>query len=170
MVFHTRYKTCDLKRCASTTITSTSWPAARMYFIGVTNNLRRRIWEHKNGVFPGFTSRYRCHRLVWFESYVIVELAIAREKQLERRSRAKKVFLIERENRAWADLSENWYSNADPSTSESPLRGDSSARDDKFRSCHAAIQEFKRQFPSSCRCGSGFRVPGPVERVCAHWS
>lgn len=85
-------------------------------YIGVTNNLRRRVYEHTNGTFPGFTSKYRCHRLVWFESYVTVTLAIAREKQLKNWSRSKKITLIERENPTWADLSDGWYETAGPST------------------------------------------------------
>jgi putative endonuclease len=85
-------------------------------YIGVTNNLRRRVWEHKNGTFAGFTSKYRCHRLIWFESYVSIDLAITREKQLKNWSRIKKIVLIERENPTWADLSDGWYENAGPST------------------------------------------------------
>ena len=85
-------------------------------YIGVTNNLRRRVWEHTNGTFAGFTAKYRCHRLVWFESYSSVDLAITREKQLKNWSRIKKIVLIERENPAWADLSEGWYETAGPST------------------------------------------------------
>ncbi|MHB1674964.1 MAG: GIY-YIG nuclease family protein [Acidobacteriaceae bacterium] len=92
--------------------------ASRTYvlYIGITNNLERRVWEHRNNAYPGFTSKYRCHRLVWFESYVSVTLAIAREKQLKNWSRSKKITLIERENPTWADLSEEWYRNTGPST------------------------------------------------------
>ena len=89
---------------------------SHVLYIGMTNNLRRRVWEHRTGVCPGFTQKYRCHRLVWFESYVTVTLAIAREKQLKNWSRSKKITLIERENPTWCDLSEGWYPNAGPST------------------------------------------------------
>jgi putative endonuclease len=85
-------------------------------YIGITNNLERRVWEHKAGTYPGFTSKYRCHRLVWFESYVSVPLAIAREKQLKNWSRSKKITLIEKQNPTWTDLSDGWYPNAGPST------------------------------------------------------
>ena len=85
-------------------------------YIGISNNLARRVWEHRNNAYPGFTSQYRCHRLVWFESYVSVTLAIAREKQLKNWSRSKKIMLIEKQNPTWADLSEGWYPNAGPST------------------------------------------------------
>ncbi len=81
----------------------------RVLYIGITNNLRRRIDEHKSGIYPGFTATYRCHRLVWFESYVSVTRAIAREKQLKHWSRSKKITLIEQENKAWINLSEDWY-------------------------------------------------------------
>ena len=89
---------------------------SHILYIGMTNNLRRRVWEHKSSAFPGFSSKYRCHRLIWFESYVTVTLAIDREKQLKNWSRAKKITLIERENPTWSDLSEEWYKTAGPST------------------------------------------------------
>lgn len=95
-------------------------------YIGVTNNLKRRVWEHKTAAYPGFTAKYRCHRLVWFESYVSIDLAIQREKQLKKWSRSKKITLVERENPTWADMSEGWYETAGPSTA---LR---SGRDDKL--------------------------------------
>ena len=63
---------------------------SRVLYIGITNNLERRVSEHRMGEHPGFTSKYRCHRLVWFESYVTVTLAIDREKQLKSWSRIKK--------------------------------------------------------------------------------
>lgn len=82
---------------------------SRTLYIGITNDLRRRVWEHQNDIFPGFTKKYRCHRLVFFESYVTVTLAIAREKQMKSWNRTKKIELIERGNSTWADLSEGWY-------------------------------------------------------------
>ena len=89
---------------------------SRVLYIGITNNLVRRVSEHRMGEHPGFTSKYRCHRLVWFESYVTVTLAIDREKQLKSWSRIKKVMLIEQENPTWADLSLEWQETAGPST------------------------------------------------------
>lgn len=91
---------------------------SRVLYIGITNNLQRRVWEHRTGKYPGFTSKYRCHRLVWFEPYITVTLAIAREKQLKDWARAKKITLIERENPAWSDLSLEWQETAGPSTGE----------------------------------------------------
>ena len=93
---------------------------SRVLYIGVTSNLQRRVSEHRTGTYPGFTSKYRCHRLVWFESYVTVTLAIAREKQLKDWARLKKVTLIERENPTWDDLSLEWQQTAGPSTKELP--------------------------------------------------
>ncbi|MGC1781585.1 MAG: GIY-YIG nuclease family protein [Acidobacteriaceae bacterium] len=95
---------------------------SRTLYIGITNNLERRIEGHRTGAFPGFTSAYRCHRLVWFEQYVTVTLAIDREKQLKSWSRAKKITLIEQQNPAWADLSRGWQQTAGPSTAELPHR------------------------------------------------
>jgi putative endonuclease len=74
-------------------------------YIGMTGNLERRIAEHKEGVFDGFTAAYRCNRLVWFERYASPGTAIDREKQLKGWRRAKKIELIERENPTWVDLS-----------------------------------------------------------------
>ena len=97
---------------------------SRTLYIGITNKLERRMEEHRTGVFHGFTSTYRCHRLVRFEHYVTVTRAIDREKQLKGWSRIKKVELIQRENPTWADLSEDWGEEAGPSTSRAcgPLR------------------------------------------------
>jgi putative endonuclease len=77
-------------------------------YIGVTNNLERRLAEHREGTTPGFSERYHCHRLVWFDRYLSASSAIAREKQLKGWTRTKKIALIERENPTWADLSEDW--------------------------------------------------------------
>jgi len=81
---------------------------SRVLYVGVTNNLDRRVYEHKNDLIEGFSKQYRCHRLVYFESFQRVRNAIAREKQLKRWSRAKKVLLIQRVNPTWEDLSADW--------------------------------------------------------------
>ena len=81
---------------------------SRRLYVGVTNNLLRRTREHKEGRIPGFTARYRIHRLVYFESFQYVGSAIAREKQVKAWRRSRKVSLIEAQNPTWADLLENW--------------------------------------------------------------
>jgi putative endonuclease len=73
-------------------------------YIGVTNDLIRRIGEHREGIAPGFTNRHHVTRLVYFEAFEDIEAAIAREKQLKRWNRAWKVKLIERDNPNWDDL------------------------------------------------------------------
>lgn len=73
-------------------------------YLGVTNNLVRRVYEHKNKVVPGFTSRYGVDRLVWFECYDDPENAIAREKDIKKWRRAWKLRLIEQMNPDWRDL------------------------------------------------------------------
>ena len=78
-------------------------------YIGVTGDLQRRVFEHKWKEHDGFTERYNCDRLVWFERYQDVGEAIAREKQLKGWRREKKVALIEKTNPAWVDLSRDWY-------------------------------------------------------------
>ena len=76
-----------------------------VFYVGVTNNLERRITEHQSGLIDGFTKKYRVHKLVYFESCHDVKAAIARETQLKNWNREKKRFLIERMNPEWKDLS-----------------------------------------------------------------
>ena len=73
-------------------------------YIGVTNDIERRVAEHRSGTIPGFTQKYKCHKLVYFESFSDVEQAIAREKQLKKWSRAKKDALIDTMNKDRIDL------------------------------------------------------------------
>jgi putative endonuclease len=78
-------------------------------YTGVTNNLERRLWEHKNGLVEGFTKRYDVHRLIYFEETLNVEAAIEREKQIKSFRRSKKLALIRKQNPKFADLSNNWF-------------------------------------------------------------
>jgi putative endonuclease len=73
-------------------------------YAGVTTNLRRRVWEHREGVVEGFTKTYGVKTLVWFEPHASIHDAIAREKAIKRWRRAWKLALIERENPLWRDL------------------------------------------------------------------
>ena len=77
-------------------------------YVGVTNDLARRLYEHREKLIPGFTSHYHIDRLVYFEHTPDVRAAIAREKQIKRWRREKKVALIESVNRDWKDLSAGW--------------------------------------------------------------
>ena len=77
---------------------------SRVIYIGMTNNLERRVYEHKNDLTDGFSKRYRCHRLVFYEFFDDALKAIDREKQLKRWNRTKKICLIERQNPTWEDL------------------------------------------------------------------
>jgi putative endonuclease len=73
-------------------------------YIGVTSDLVKRVWEHKNGVIAGFTQRYRVHTLVWYEVHETMESAIMREKALKAWKREWKIRLVEEGNAAWNDL------------------------------------------------------------------
>ena len=73
-------------------------------YIGVTSDLVRRVWEHKNNMVKGFTERYKIHRLVWYESHVEMESAIVREKRLKKWKREWKLEMIEAFNPEWEDL------------------------------------------------------------------
>jgi putative endonuclease len=78
---------------------------SRNLYVGVTNNLERRLVEHREGTVKGFTTRYGIHRLVHFEQYEDVRYAIAREKEIKAWRREKKIALIESGNPTWDDLS-----------------------------------------------------------------
>jgi len=80
---------------------------SRTLYIGVTRNLPRRVWEHKNKLFPGFTKKYNIDKLVYYEQTTNIVSAIEREKQLKKWRREKKIQLIEKENPEWIDLGEN---------------------------------------------------------------
>ena len=73
-------------------------------YVGVTSNLVKRVWEHKNNLADGFSRRYGVHMLVYYEIFDTIDAAITREKQLKAGSRAKKLRLIESLNPEWNDL------------------------------------------------------------------
>jgi putative endonuclease len=91
---------------------------SRTLYTGVTNNLERRVSQHKLKLLPGFTALYRIDRLVYFEHHGDIREAIRREKQIKGWTRAKKLALIKPMNPGWCDLSEDWFgkTNADPSS------------------------------------------------------
>ena len=92
----------------------TNGPKPAVLYTGVTGNLVRRVWQHKNKLVPGFTSRYNLTRLVYYEQFVYPDAAIAREKEIKGWSRVKKLRLIESMNPAWDDLAEEWQSYYQP--------------------------------------------------------
>ncbi len=75
-------------------------------YIGVTSDLPRRVWEHREGLTPGCASKYGCKRLVWSEEFSSITDAIGREKSLKRWPRAWKIALVERDNPHWRDFGE----------------------------------------------------------------
>ena len=75
-------------------------------YIGVTNDLLGRVWQHKNDVHEGFTKRYSAHRLVWYEETTDIQAALQQEKQMKKWRRQWKIDLIEQENPNWCDLYE----------------------------------------------------------------
>jgi len=81
---------------------------SRHIYTGVTNDIERRVREHKEGRIEGFTRRYKINRLVYFERVHYVRNAIAREKEIKSCDRARRVALIEGTNPTWSDLSEEW--------------------------------------------------------------
>lgn len=97
---------------------------SRRLYVGMTNNLERRVWEHRTKAAGGFTSRYEIHRLVWYSGTSGVLEAIAYEKRLKGWSRQKKLFLIEAQNAEWRDLADEWFSENSADT-EIPRAGSS---------------------------------------------
>ena len=81
---------------------------SRTLYVGITKHLEIRLRQHRSGEFGGFTEQYNVHRLVYYQKFEWVQSAIAREKQLKRWRREKKVMLIERDNPTWEDLSAEW--------------------------------------------------------------
>ncbi len=82
---------------------------SRRLYVGVTNNLERRLFEHKSKLVDGFTKQYNIDRLVYFEQTTDVLSAITREKQIKSWNRSKKITLVEVGNPTWEDLSAEWY-------------------------------------------------------------
>ena len=82
---------------------------SKTLYTGVTNNLERRVYEHKHRLVPGFTSKYNIDKLVHFEATSDVNAAIAREKQIKGWLRSKKIALIESSNPEWRDLAESLF-------------------------------------------------------------
>ena len=86
----------------------TNRPRSHVLYTGVTGNLSRRVFEHKNKLVPGFTSRYNLTRLVYYECFVYPDDAIDREKEIKGWRRSKKIHLIESMNPHWHDLAASW--------------------------------------------------------------
>jgi putative endonuclease len=82
---------------------------SKTLYTGITSNLPKRVWQHKTSAFPGFTSRYKLDRLVYYERFASVGAAIQREKQIKGLLRIKKMALIVSINPEWKDLSGGWY-------------------------------------------------------------
>jgi putative endonuclease len=82
---------------------------SKTLYTGVTNNLERRVYEHKHKLVPGFTGKYNITKLVYYAETNDVQEALAREKQIKGWLRSKKIALIEAENPEWKDLSLEWY-------------------------------------------------------------
>jgi putative endonuclease len=78
-------------------------------YVGMTDDIYRRVWEHKTDQADGFTKRYQCHKLVYSESFQYVNDAIRREKEIKGWIRRKKEELIKTQNPHWIDFAENWY-------------------------------------------------------------
>jgi putative endonuclease len=101
-------------------------------YIGMTNDIELRLWQHRSGEGGGFSKRYHLNRLVWFEHFREVNDAIACEKQLKGWLRKRKVALIEKTNPNWLDLSADWED--EPKPDFVPWDAEEMARDSSLRS------------------------------------
>ena len=113
----------------------TNNPKSAVLYVGITGNLRRHVWQHKNKIVKGFTSRYNLTRLVYYEQFVYPDAAINREKEIKGWRRSKKIALIMSINPRWEDLGMDWqniYKPDDLTRSEIPRPAGKSAelRDD----------------------------------------
>lgn len=86
----------------------TNGPKSAVLYVGITGNLPHRVWQHKNKLIPGFTSRYNLIQLVFYECFFYPDAAIAREKEIKGWRRSKKIKLIESMNPSWHDLAKDW--------------------------------------------------------------
>jgi putative endonuclease len=86
----------------------TNSPRSHVLYTGITGNLPHRVFQHKNKLTPGFTSRYNLTRLVYYEEFVYPDAAIAREKEIKGWRRSKKIELIESMNPHWRDMAASW--------------------------------------------------------------
>jgi putative endonuclease len=86
----------------------TNAPKPAILYTGITGNLLRRVWQHKQKLVPGFTSRYNLTRLVYYERFFYPDAAIDREKEIKGWRRSKKIKLIESMNPCWEDLAKDW--------------------------------------------------------------
>jgi putative endonuclease len=114
----------------------TNAPKPAVLYAGITGNLPHRVWQHKNKLIPGFTSRYNLTRLVYYERFFYPDAAIAREKAIKGWRRSKKITLIESMNPSWDDLAKDWgneykpESAADQREIPSPAGENAGPRDD----------------------------------------
>ncbi len=97
---------------------------SRTLYTGVTGDLVKRVWQHKNKLVEGFTKKYKIDKIIYYELSENIESAIAREKQIKGWLRSKKIVLIESQNLEWKDLSEDWYDKTDSSPHGSGAQND----------------------------------------------
>ena len=100
----------------------TNRPRSHVLYTGITGNLPRRVFEHKNKLIAGFTRRYNLTRLVYYESFAYPDAAIDREKEIKGWRRSKKIRLIESMNPHWYDLAEHWTEVHKPDNAEQDPR------------------------------------------------
>lgn len=98
----------------------TNTPRSATLYTGITGNLIRRVWQHKNHLIPGFTSRYNITRLIYYEEFAYPDSAIAREKEIKGWRREKKLRLIQSMNPRWEDLAKDWQDIYKPDRCEVP--------------------------------------------------
>jgi putative endonuclease len=98
----------------------TNRPRSHVLYTGMTGDLSRRVFEHKNKLVPGFTSRYNLTRLAYYECFFYPDAAIDREKEIKGWRRSKKTRLIESMNPRWEDLAERWGDVYKPTVTNEP--------------------------------------------------
>jgi putative endonuclease len=127
---------------------------SRTLYTGITSKLYSRVYEHKNELLGGFTSKYKIHRLVYYESFDDVRKAISREKQIKAWTRTKRIALISRANPTWEDLAEDWYKShpyQPEKAGPSPAARDDNSKQVSRAAAAGASKVLQKQIPRSAR-------------------
>jgi putative endonuclease len=124
----------------------TDEPRSAILYTGITGNLSRRVWQHKNKLIEGFTSRHNLTQLVHYECFVYPDAAISREKEIKGWRRSKKIKLIEAMNPRWEDLAKDWQNVYQPETDSDRREVPRPARENAWLRDDATRQMLKAEF------------------------
>jgi len=149
----------------------TNGPKSAILYAGITGNLPHRVWQHKNKLIAGFTSRYNLTSLVYYERFFYPDAAIAPEKEIKGWRRSKKIKLIESMNPGWEDLARDWADvfKPEPAANQGeiprPARENAGLRDDSADDWDAPLQHDPRSEPARSEDGSQSSATKPADKT-----